>query len=81
MRLSLRVQIVDSTHGAQPIAFTIDGFTCGSSAYVTRPSVGDKTWRLHRALPDGPFEAIGQFESPEQALEHLEQWVAHMGHR
>ena len=80
-RLTLRVDVVDNTNPKKPnrpVAFSVQGFTCGTAAYLSESTVNGTTWVLHRCMPGESFEQMGHFHDPAEAIEYLEAWVRTM---
>jgi hypothetical protein len=79
MKLSLRVDLVDDNDPlapGRPSLFSVQGFTCGSRAFVRRDVTKTTRWLVHLAPPGEPCgQLVNRFASPEEALAHLEAWV------
>jgi len=82
MALKLRLLFIDNSDkkdGGRPVAYTVDGFTCGTVVTITADPVARDRWLLHRSYGGARFERVGRFyETPIAAVEYLESWASAM---
>jgi hypothetical protein len=65
---------VDLEAHSRPAAYSVLGLPIGTSAAITLHPRTRSHWVAYVSFAGEPFEQLGTFATPEEALEHVQLW-------